>query len=271
MADIGEESEFHLIDFLRLLGILLHLTNPEFIAFTALHRIESQKQTTNQQENIAGVCPRRHPERRQNDNLQTSLSRSGISVTVGSLHLQDIGTGSQIGIGDTMHIGHARQPIVIEPFQFIEIPCLFGQHIIVGSKQHGKCILFIIQHHFFSLVQSLRQYHPSLIFLADPYLFIEKLETGKHYFRQSTVVFYIVRTETVQTVQSAHHNFTRVQAFKGTLVEVTTLQTVLIIISIATKGEFSGLAIHRQHDIYQLAACAYPNTFPVILLDTQYE
>ena len=40
MADIREEAEFHLIQFLFLLCILFHLAYLELISFPALHGIE---------------------------------------------------------------------------------------------------------------------------------------------------------------------------------------------------------------------------------------
>ena len=167
-----------------------------------------------------------------------------------------------------MHIGHTRQPVLIKPFQFIEILCLFGQHEIVRREQHREHILLISQDNFFYFIQSFLQDDTSCILLAHLHVFIEQLETGKHNLGQRTVILYVARLEAIQPIQSSHYNLARMQSFEGTLVEVTTLQPVLVIIGIATEHGLLRLAVNGQHHVYQFSSGADPYTFVFIFRNT---
>ena len=167
-----------------------------------------------------------------------------------------------------MHIGHARQPVLIESFQLIEILRLFGQHEIVRGKQHREHILLITQNHFPGFIQSLLQYDASCIFPTHLHVFIEQLETSKHNLRQRAVILYVARLEAIQSIQSSHYNLARMQSFEGTLVEVTTLQPVLVVIGIATEHGLFRLAVNGQHHVYQFSSGADPYTFVFIFRNT---
>ena len=143
-----------------------------------------------------------------------------------------------------MHIGHTRQPVLIKSFQFIEILCLFGQHEIVRRKQHREHILLISQDNFFCFIQSFLQDDTSCILLAHLHVFIEQLETSKHNLGQRAVILYITWSKAIQPIQTSYYNFTRMQTFERTLVEVTTLQPIFFVVSIATEHGLIRFAIN---------------------------
>ena len=97
-----------------------------------------------------------------------------------------------------------------------------------------------------------------LLYTSHLHVFIEQLETGKHNLGQRTVILYVARLEAIQPIQSSHYNLARMQSFEGTLVEVTTLQPVLVIIGIATEHGLLRLAVNGQHHVYQFSSGADP-------------
>ena len=145
MAHIGEEAEFHLVNFLVPLRFMLHLLYLEFITLTAQHCIASQYQYSYQQQSIKDIRPRSHPERRADDYLQTRFLRPRVSVAIDGFYFQHISTGRQIRVSDAVHIRRTRHPVFIKPFQLVQIFSLIGQNIIIRCKQHGKDILFIVE------------------------------------------------------------------------------------------------------------------------------
>ena len=167
---------------------------------------------------------------------------------------------SQIGIGNAMHIGHTRQPVLIKPFQFIEILCLFGQHEIVRREQHREHILLISQDNFFCFHSkaSFKMTRPA--YLAHLHVFIEQLETGKHNLGQRTVILLCCPAGSDSAIQSSHYNLARMQSFGERWLKSQLCNPVLVIIGIATEHGLLRLAVNGQHHVYQFSSGADPYT-----------
>ena len=98
--------------------------------------------------------------------------------------------------------------------------------------------------------------------------FIEQLEAGKHHLGQRPVIFDILRSEGIQSIHTSHCNLTRGKTFNGTLIELTALQTVLIIIPVIVESIISVFCIDRRNYIHYTIGRSHPHIFIIIFYDT---
>ena len=167
-----------------------------------------------------------------------------------------------------MHISRTCHPILIKALQFIQILGFLRQDVIIRCKQYSKDILFIIKFHLSGFIQRLTQQNTSTILLSNLHFFIEKLEAGKHHLGQRPVIFDILRSEGIQSIHTSHCNLTRGKTFNGTLIELTALQTVLIIIPVIVESIISVFCIDRRNYIHYTIGRSHPHIFIIIFYDT---
>ena len=90
MADVREETEFHIIDFFILRHLIFYLLKMKLLTFTFQHPVARQEKHDHQTGSIQQISPPRHPERRIDYNTQRGFLYADITVAIDRFHSQNI-------------------------------------------------------------------------------------------------------------------------------------------------------------------------------------